>query len=270
MSRNQEIRPDIDDGIDRKVLTQLRARFLKVNSGRIERAMQALSTRQQWVLKLLPLLFHVNHPLLPGYVSASTPAGLCGFEPDDELLGEAQRLTRSFVYKAYRGKPQLPLQGLFLMGSLGTLAQAEQSDMDLWVCHAPQLSAQALAELQRKCTLLESWAATQGAEVHCFLVDPARFNITDREAQLTSDDCGTTQHYLLLDEFYRSAIWLAGRTPLWWLVPVYEEQRYDDYCRTLLSKRFIRADDVLDLGHLARIPPAEFLGAGMWQLFKGI
>ncbi|SPZ15926.1 adenylate cyclase [Pseudomonas aeruginosa] len=26
------------------------------------------------------------------------------------------------------------------------------------------------------------------------------------------------QHFLLLDEFYRSAIWLGGRTPLWWLV----------------------------------------------------
>lgn len=271
MTRSEEIRPNIDEGIDRKVLTQLRGRFLKLNSGRLNRAMLALSTRQQLVLKLLPLLFHVNHPLLPGYVSSSTPAGLCGFEPDDELLAEAQRLTRSFAYKSYRVKPQqLPLHGLFLMGSLGTLAQAEQSDMDLWVCHAPQLSQQALDELQRKCTLLESWATSQGAEVHCFLVDPARFNIEDREAQLTSDDCGTTQHYLLLDEFYRSAIWLAGRTPLWWLVPVYEERRYQEYTDTLLSKRFIRADDVLDLGHLARIPPAEFLGAGMWQLFKGI
>ncbi|WP_323166724.1 class I adenylate cyclase, partial [Pseudomonas bubulae] len=26
----------------------------------------------------------------------------------------------------------------------------------------------------------------------------------------------------------------------------------------------------LDLGHLARIPPGEFMGAGLWQLFKGI
>src|SRR3990167_11003910 len=64
MSRTQEIRPDIDEGIDRKVLSQLRARFLKLNQGRLQRAMQALSTRQQLVLKLLPLLFHVNHPLL--------------------------------------------------------------------------------------------------------------------------------------------------------------------------------------------------------------
>lgn len=270
MSRTQEIRPDLDDGIDRKVLAQLRARFLKVNQGRLLRATQALPTRQQLVLKLLPLLFHVNHPLLPGYVSALTPAGLSGFEPTPEILGEAQRLTRSFAYKAQRGGPSLPIHGLFLMGSLGTVAQAEQSDMDLWLCHAPDLSAQAIAELRKKCELIETWAASQGAETHFFLIDPARFTLGDREAKLTSDDCGTTQHYLLLDEFYRTAIWLAGRTPLWWLVPAYEEHRYLDYIDTLLSKRFIRPDEVLDLGHLARIPPEEFIGAGMWQLFKGI
>ena len=270
MRRTQEIRPDIDDGIDRKVLAQLRARFLAANNGRLERAMQALSTRQQLALKLLPLLFHVNHPLLPGYVSGTTPAGLSGYEPDEELLTEAQRLTRSFAYKARRGAGPEPIHGLFLMGSLGTVAQAEQSDMDIWVCHAPDLDALAREELQRKCTLLEAWAASLGAEAHCFLIDPARFALGERETQLTSDDCGTTQHYLLLDEFYRTAIWLGGRTPLWWLVPVYEEPRYEHYVETLLSKRFIRADEVLDLGHLARIPPGEFIGACMWQLYKGI
>jgi adenylate cyclase class 1 len=270
MTRTLEIRPDIDDGIDRKVLAQLRARFLQINQGRLQRARQGLSTRQQLVLKLLPLLLHVNHPLLPGYVCASAPAGLSGFEPDDEVLAEIQRLTRSFVYKPRRGQGAAPLHGLFLMGSLGTVAQAEQSDMDLWLCHAPNLSAQELQDLRKKCDQLESWAATQGAEVHVFLVDSQRFAQGAREAQLSSDDCGTTQHYLLLDEFYRTAIWLGGRTPIWWLVPVYEEPRYHDYCRTLLSKRFVRADDVLDLGHLAHIPPEEFIGAGMWQLYKGI
>ncbi|MBC9252790.1 adenylate cyclase [Pseudomonas alcaligenes] len=271
MTRTLEIRPDINDGIDRKVLAQLRARFLKVNDGRLQRAMQALSSRQQLVLKLLPLLFHVNHPLLPGYVSSTTPAGLCGFEPSDALLAEATRLTRSFAYKPRRSHAPLPIHGLFLMGSLGTVAQAEQSDMDLWVCHDPHLPAADVAELQKKCSLLEAWAATLGAEVHCFLIDPARFTLGDREdAQLTSDDCGTTQHYLLLDEFYRTAIWLGGRTPLWWLVPVYEEANYAGYTHALLSKRFVRAEEVLDLGHLARIPPSEFIGAGMWQLFKGI
>lgn len=270
MPANQEIRPDLDDGIDRKALAQLRKRFIQVNQGRLLRANQALSSRQQLVLKLLPLLLHVNHPLLPGYVSSITPAGLCGYEPETDVLANAQRLTRSFTYKAPRGKQQAPLLGLFLMGSLGTLAQADQSDMDLWLCHAPELNEQALGELRKKCALLENWATTQGSEVHFFLVNPARFRLGERDSQLTSDDCGTTQHYLLLDEFYRTAIWLGGRTPMWWLVPAFEEARYESYSQTLLEKRFVRSEDVLDLGSLAHIPPGEFIGAGMWQLYKGI
>ncbi|KQN44653.1 adenylate cyclase [Pseudomonas sp. Leaf48] len=271
MTSNHEIRPDLDEGIDRKVLGQLRARFLKLNEGRLARAMEGLSTRQQGVLTLLPLFFHVNHPLLPGYVSGSTPAGLSKFEPDANVLAEAQRLTRSFSYKPRHGSnPPRPIHGLFLMGSLGTLAQADQSDMDVWVCHAPDLSESELNELRKKCQLLETWAASQGAEAHFFLIDPTRFVRGERDTQLSSEDCGTTQHYLLLDEFYRTAIWLAGRTPIWWLVPVYEESSYDRYTHTLLSKRFIRADETLDLGNLALIPPGEFIGAGLWQLFKGI
>ncbi|MGP0012599.1 MULTISPECIES: class I adenylate cyclase [Pseudomonas] len=270
MTRTHEIRPNLDEGIDRKVLSQLRARFLKLNQGRLDRALEGLSPRQQVVLNLLPLFFHVNHPLLPGYVSGSTPAGLSDYEPGELALAEAQRLTRSFSYKTRHGNPPRPIHGLFLMGSLGTLAQAEQSDMDMWVCHASELSQGELAELRKKCQLLEEWAASQGAEAHFFLIDPSRFVRGERDTQLSSEDCGTTQHYLLLDEFYRTAIWLAGRTPLWWLVPVYEEQRYDQYTHTLLSKRFIRANETLDLGHLARIPPGEFIGAGLWQLFKGI
>ncbi|WP_248914532.1 class I adenylate cyclase [Pseudomonas moorei] len=271
MTRTHEIRPDLDEGIDRKVLSQLRARFLKLNEGRMARAMEGLSTRQQGVLNLLPLFFHVNHPLLPGYVSGSTPAGLSNFEPDANALAEAQRLTRSFSYKPRHGSnPPRPIHGLFLMGSLGTLAQADQSDMDVWVCHSPDLTGQELAELRKKCQLLEAWADSQGAEAHFFLIDPVRFVRGERDSQLSSEDCGTTQHYLLLDEFYRTAIWLAGRTPIWWLVPVYEEASYDRYTHTLISKRFIRADETLDLGHLAYIPPGEFIGAGLWQLFKGI
>lgn len=270
MSRNQDIQLDINDGIDRKTLSQLKARFLSISAGRLERAMEALSTRQQMVLKLLPLLFHVNHPLLPGFTSTNTPAGLSGYEPSEHILAEAQRLTRSFQYKPARGKVAQPIYGLFLMGSLGTLAQADNSDMDVWVCHDPSLTAEQLHELQCKCALLEEWATSQGAEAHFFLVDPQRFTQGERETQLTSDDCGTTQHYLLLDEFYRTAIWLGGRTPLWWLVPTYEESRYREYVHTLISKRFIRAEDFLDLGHLAQIPPGEFVGSGMWQLYKGI
>jgi adenylate cyclase class 1 len=270
MTRTPEIRPDLGDGIDRKVLTQLRQRFLTVNQGRLQRAFEGFANRQQFVLRLLPLLFHVNHPLLPGYVSGFTPAGVSAYEPNDEVLAEAQRLTRSFTYKPRRSNTPMPVLGLFLMGSLGTLAQDEGSDMDVWVCHASDLPPEARDELQRKCQAIEAWAASLGAEAHFFLIDCERFVREDRDNKLSSDDSGTTQHYLLLDEFYRTAIWLAGRTPLWWLVPVYEEANYVVFTQALLNKRFIREQDVLDLGNLSRIPPGEYIGAGLWQLFKGL
>jgi len=55
MTRTHEIRPDLDEGIDRKVLAQLRARFMALNEGRMARALEGLTPRQQSVLTLLPL-----------------------------------------------------------------------------------------------------------------------------------------------------------------------------------------------------------------------
>jgi adenylate cyclase class 1 len=73
---------------------------------------------------------------------------------------------------------------------------------------------------------------------------------------------------LLLDEFYRTAIWLAGRTPIWWLVPVYEEalRRTPTRCCPSASSAPTNPRPRAP----GRIPPGEFIGAGLWQLFKGI
>ena len=101
--------------------------------------MESLAPRQQCFLGLLALFFHVNHPSLPGYVSDCTPAGVSGYEPDAAVISTAKRLARKFTYASNPERRQ-PIHGLFLMGSLGTLAQADQSDMDVWVCHAPDLS----------------------------------------------------------------------------------------------------------------------------------
>lgn len=266
-----QIRLEIEEGIDRRDLARIRERFLRLNQVRLQRAMQALSARQQQVLRMLPLLLHVNHPLLPGYVSGTTPCGLSGYVPEPEQVQEARAWARSFNYQRPLGPlPEGSLYSLFLMGSLGSMGHSLYSDMDFWLCHAPDLSESALQALERKCEALRLWAREQGAQMRIFLIDPHSFAKGSKERQLTSDDCGTTQHYLLLDEFYRTSLWLAGRVPLWWFVPDYEEHRYDSYCATLLGKRFVRPEEVVDLGHLAQIPGSEFVSAGMWQIYKGI
>ena len=270
MTSPPETLPVLSDGIERQTLQQLRGRFLAVNQGRMGRAMEGLAPGQQSLLRLLALFFHVNHPLLPGYVSACAPAGVTGYEPDAPTLAAAQQLIRGFACSMGSACASEPIHGLFLMGSLGTLAQTDQSDMDVWICLGPDLSDVALAALRKKCRRLEVWAASQGIEAHFFLIDAQRFAQGECVSQPSHGDSAKPRNTLLLDEFYRTAIWLAGRTPMWWWVPAHEEARYAEFAQGLLANDVVGCDETIDLGHLAQIAPGEFLGAGLWQLFKGI
>jgi adenylate cyclase, class 1 len=265
--------PDYDDefeGIDRKQLAKIKQRFLALNATRLERTLAVLSERQQQFLQLLPLLFHVNHPMLPGYVSHKTPAGIHGYTPAKEDMRLAKVVARSFNYQRDLADKSPHIDALFYMGSLGTIAQADNSDIDVWVCHNDGLSAQALAELQGKCNGLSRWAADViHIETHFFLMSAQKFR-AGQQSNLTSEASGSAQHFLLLDEFYRTAVWLAGKLPLWWFVPAEDEQDYDNYAANLLGKRFLRAADFLDFGGVPAFPLNEFVGAGIWQLYKGI
>lgn len=260
---------DFDEGIDRKTLRRLRDRFLAVNRARWQRAHSALTYRQQVVLDILPLVFHLNHPSLPGYLDRDCPYGLSHYQPGDEALGAAQRLARSFAYRD-TGKRRPDLHGLFLMGSPGSLGHSVASDLDVWLCHDPQLPAVAVAQLERKAEAVSAWAESYGVELHVFVFSADDWRQRQQRAEVTGENCGSAQHYLLLDEFYRTGIHLGGRYPLWWLVPVADEPDYQARLRQLVDCRFIRADEYIDFGSVPRIPEEEFLGAGVWQLYKGI
>lgn len=260
--------PGIDDGVDRKALKQIKQRFLQVTEARLARTRTALDARQQVFLDLLPLLFHVNHPMLPGYSSHQTPCGVCDYNPTKLDLQRAQRLARSFNYQR---QPNLRrrIHSLFLMGSCGTVAQSDASDLDIWVCHPAELSPDEVLLLRQKCDDISRWATTLGLEAHFFLMEGEKFRLGEREG-VSGEDCGSSQHYLLLDEFYRTGLLIAGRVPIWWLVPPAEERHYNYYAETLRNKRFIKPAETIDFGTVAHIPAGEFIGAGVWQLYKAI
>lgn len=260
---------DFDEGIDRKTLRQLRDRFIAVNQLRWERARSALTYRQQAVLEVLPLVFHLNHPSLPGYLDSDCPYGLSHYRPTEPTLNAARRLARTFSLKD-EGRRKPDLEALFLMGSPGTLGHSVASDLDVWLCHRPDLSERGVRCLERKAENLSAWALALGVELHVFVFSAADWRAGRQRAEVTGENCGSAQHYLLLDEFYRTSIHLGGCYPLWWLVPVDDEGRYDECARQLIDCRFIRGDEYIDFGPALSIPEEEFLGAGVWQLYKGI
>lgn len=260
---------DFEDGIDRKTLRRLRDRFLLVNEQRWRRACSALTYRQQMVLELLPLVFHRNHPALPGYLDGNCPDGFNGYTPGPEVLDAARRYARSFHYRD-KGTRKPDLDSLFLMGSPGTLGHSVASDLDVWLCHRQDLPASGIRCLERKAEKLSEWAGGLGVELHVFVFSAADWRAGRQRVEVTGENCGSAQHFLLLDEFYRTSIHLAGQYPLWWLIPVDREADYDHCRRQLVECRFIQARDYIDFGAVPDIPPAELPGAGIWQLYKGI
>ncbi len=264
--QNQPI--SFSDGISRKDLKTIRNRFLKLHLERLRRILGELNPLKQDFIELLPLLFHINHPILPGYVKNETPKGLPEYSPTKRALDAARKLSRSFQYKR-RAQRTFELEALYLMGSTGTIGQSSSSDFDLWLCHSPRLNKEKQQLLQQKANLIEQAATELNLELHIFLINPEQFRQGLKD-KLSRDSTGSTQHNLLLEEFYRSAILLAGRYPLWWLVPPEHELNYQTYTENLLHHRFVKSGETLDLGGLDEVPAEEFFGAALWQLYKGI
>lgn len=246
----------------------IKHRFLLINRERLKRAQESMRERQQDFLDLLPLLFHVNHPILPGFVSSEGPVGVSDYRPTKRALLAVKKIAMSFDYKR-KALPRYDIDALFLMGSSGTVAYSQKSDFDIWLCHRPDMDTARLAELQQKATLIEEWAGTLDLEVHFFLINPHQFR-EGRHADLSSESSGTAQHYLLLEEFYRTGLLLAGRYPAWWLVPPEEEKRYGAYVKELVERRHVSPHEFVDFGGVYQVPAEEFFGAALWQLFKGI
>jgi len=251
-------------GPDRAVLE----RFDAINSARLERARAAVTPRQRDVLEMLPLLLHCNHPLLPGYVSSETPHGITGYTPGAQAIRRCRRLIRAFEPER-RALARHDIEGLYAIGSAGTIAYSQDSDLDLWLCHHPGLAPGPRAELRRKASAIEQWAAGYGLEVHFFVFAAAELK-AGTTLNLSAESSGTTQRYLLLDEFYRSGLVLAGAVPLWWQVPPEAERDYTGVAARLQAGRRSGERAIIDFGGVGHVPAEEFFGAAIWQLYKSI
>ncbi len=256
------------EGIDRKQLAVLRKRFLRLNRQRLHRMRSAMHEHQRDFADIVSLSLHQNHPILPGYVNMEVPSGISDYTPSKVAINAAKRHAKSFVLKK-RAHLRREILSVFIMGSSGTIAHSGESDYDIWVCHRKTLDADDIDLLKQKLVLLSRWAKTIGLDAHFFLMDEDYFR-ENHSAPMDKEAAGSSQHYLLLDEFYRTAIILAGRAPLWWMIPTEYNETYTDYADNLLRKRYLRATDWIDFGPVPHIPVDEFFGAALWQVYKGI
>ncbi len=248
----------------------LKQRLDAINQLRVDRALAAMGPAFQQVYTLLPVFLHHHHPLIPGYLEGKVPHGICLFTPDDSqktYLTDLEDKWGSALEPLAKG--ELPITGVYSMGSTSSIGQSQSSDLDIWVCHQSWLDNEERNRLQQKCSLLEKWAASLGVEVSFFLIDENRFRHNE-SGSLGGEDCGSTQYILLLDEFYRTAVRMGGKRILWNMVPGEEEAHYDEYVLSLYAQGALTPNEWLDLGGLSTLSAEEYFGASLWQLYKSI
>lgn len=235
----------------------IKRRFLALNRDRLQRINSSLLWRQRGALDLLPLLFQINNESLPGFISKDVPAGISNYKPPSTAIDAATRLNKRFKHSS-RALARYDIYSLFLTGSSGTIAHAKDSDFDIWICHRPGLSTEALNLLESKASAISEWCASLNLEVHFFIMDEMRFQ-QKNVVSLDKESSGSALHLLLLEEFYRTSILLAGRMPLWWFVEPDQENNYEECAAELLRKRRVAEYEVIDFGPVNNIPAEEFL-----------
>jgi adenylate cyclase class 1 len=244
-------------------------RMLDNNRQRMHRAMGTLTRDQQAFLRMLPLLldsdlFESGHGF--GNIPSSRVWGYYPCLTELELANERLGLEPQFD-----PSPEVRIQAVYAMGSLGTVAQTSSSDLDCWVCYDGDVTMDVEHGLKRKLDAMALWADTEyGLEVHFY---PMRMDDVRDNRFLSGDEesSGSAQVLLLKEEFYRTALKLAGKNIAWWVTPAGASRKMYDACiRAARRYPLCGKPRLEDFGHLAEVPPAEYFGGALWQMVKAI
>lgn len=265
-------------------ISNLKERFdnyHKYNKMRYERFREILPLAKRSAFDTICYLLHTNIPNLPGYLKPEKevppPYGIykLNYLPDDIIKNLSKPFPKQDIDKK-RLKESWPktahIKSLFLMGSLGSVAQTDDSDMDFWVCIHSKTTSQRQKDLLRsKLNSIEKWALEKASiEAHFFIcdVDDIKQNYF---GNLDDENAGSSQGKILKEEFLRTSILVAGKVPFWWLVP--PETNDIEY---LVIKKMVEAStemkksDLIDLGNLYELNLQESFGASLWQLGKAM
>ncbi|GAB6095158.1 hypothetical protein JCM14469_14100 [Desulfatiferula olefinivorans] len=242
-----------------------RRAFMAYTITRIRELLRNLPPARADLFQALPFLLHVNRPEFPCYVASDHRFyGIYRFDRSGFFKFGLRRFKTDPATLDNPADDEAPILGLYLMGSAGTLTQSRHSDFDFWVIvEENRLNENRLALLRQKLHLIETWCRElHQQDVTFFIMDVNKlrhneFSVVDGESS------GSAQPTILKDEFYRTFIMIAGKIPLWAVMP-------KDFDGSLSpeSALALAGPDYIDTGDLTEIDSRECLGAVLWQVYK--
>ena len=251
--------------------------FLNYNRLRCQYAYDMDAEKASLVFEIIPVLLSINEVDLPGYVSGGDSG--CGVYAVGSSYQLSQVIRDYFPETRHRNIPfqnylvkRPVIESLFLLGSVGTVAQTAQSDFDYWVCVDKRRSSRrSIQALEEKTAQIAYWCQSSfGMDVHFFILDLQQIRQNDF-GKVDEESSGSSQKKFLKEECYRTMLLVSGKIPYWWVVPSgMDVESYEKTWRHFAWKAPMDAVDFLDLGFLEGVSRSEFLGNALWQLSKGI
>jgi len=260
-----------------KILNYNKKTYCKYNRFRKQIFSELAPKESEAVLYLLPWLLSINHFTCPGYVpDLKKVFRVFNIDNEPEIIKREPVFKHMFGIARQESliappRAYLEIEGLYTIGSIGTVNQTSESDCDIWICYDKALyNKTTLKHLHQKLNLIKDWLdINYKMPVYFFISDIGDIK-NSRFGSVDSESCGSTQKNVLKEEFYRTCILICGKIPLWWLC--YNDKVYMDYDQTVAAIKAKMYDgcDLIDFGNLEVIESREYFGAALWQLHKAL
>ncbi len=170
-------------------LSMAKKRIDCLDQFRIHSALRNHSDDFQFVFSVLPALLHYNIPELPTYVE-NAPKGIFNF-----TLSSTQKAHLSTYFPLVEENKSIAFDGLYVMGSIGSITQTCLSDLDLWLCHSQIFTKEEHQLLQKKLASVRKWAKQQGIDVNFYLMNPNTFKDKQYSSDVSEEHNGSAQHF---------------------------------------------------------------------------
>jgi adenylate cyclase, class 1 len=215
--------------------------FLSWNKKSLDNLIEQYELDQQPALKVLPLLFQTNARSLPGYNGADTPAGIYGYKPEKTVIDAARQFYGKFSYQQEFVLKNTIIESIFLQKNI------IDNQLSLWVVHIVKLKSDQIEELRNKLERIITWLKSRNINVSGHLLSVSRLAKKSKPQAV------------FLDDFYLESYLLAGKYPVWWLVPPEKETNYSEFVEYIKTARFVNEDEFIDIGSLSQLSPEDII-----------
>jgi len=224
-----------------------RQAYYRWNSLQSDKLSKDIGVESYIKIQLIPLFFQINNKLLPGGYDEDAPVGVYLYKPDKNIINNAKLLNSSFRYQQEGIVKNYVVESIFFKQAI------IDNSYSCWLLYRSSLNKKQISSLKDKVNKVSDWFLSRGLDISFMILSVDEFK-ENKNQQLTKDNGS-----MFLDEFYSEAVLLAGKYPIWWLVPPHKENEYTAFVEHIKQARFVDAEEFVDLGSVANYKQEDLI-----------